>query len=93
MGLLACEVARRPADDEFDAREWNLLKPVLALGTATGEAQIIQALIGIANTAYHSKTDSLNETSVENVILRCLLEIVWQENWYEFDSIHENIIQ
>jgi hypothetical protein len=30
------EQIRRPADAEFDAREWNLFKPILAVGASTG---------------------------------------------------------
>jgi hypothetical protein len=36
---------------------------------------------------------SLNDTSIENVILRCLLEIVQQEDWYEFEAIHHTVIE
>jgi hypothetical protein len=87
------EQMERPGEAEFDAREWNLFKPIMAIGEATGESELIQALIGFANEAYHVKTDALNDTSVENVILRCLLEIVRQEDWYEFEAIHHKVIE
>jgi hypothetical protein len=84
----AYEQIQRPADAEFDAREWNLFKPILAVGAGTGDSQIVQALTGFANQAYSAKTDALNNTAVENVILRCLSELVQKEDWYELDQIH-----
>ncbi len=78
----------RPGEAGFDAREWNLFKPIMAIGEATGEAEITQALIGFANQSYNSKTEALNNTAVENVILRCLSELVCTEDWYELDLIH-----
>lgn len=45
-----------------------------------------------ANNAYRAKTDSLSETSVENIILRCLRELVRSDGWYEFDQIHQNLV-
>jgi DNA primase catalytic core len=85
-------VIDRPGQAEFDAREWNLFKPILAVGSATGNAELIESLIGFANSTYRAKTDALNEKAVENVILRSLLEIVQQEDWYELDLIHSRVL-
>ena len=82
------EQMERPGEAQFDAREWNLFKPIMAIGEATGSAEIVKALIEFANTAYDSKTEALNNSSVENVILRCLSEVVRSEDWYELDVIH-----
>jgi DNA primase catalytic core len=88
----AYEQMQRPADAEFDAREWNLFKPILAIGAGTGDSQIVQALTRFANQTYRAKTECLNNTAVENVILRFLSELVHQPDWYEFDQIHQKII-
>jgi len=82
----------RPGEAEFDAREWNLFKPILAVGMSVGNAETKESLIGFANAAYRAKTDVLNDTAVENVILRCLSELVQQEDWYELDRIHSYAI-
>ncbi len=86
------EQMERPGEAEFDAREWNLFKPIMAIGKATGIAEIVKALIGFANTAYNSKTEALNNSAVENVILRCLSELVCTEDWYELDLIHRHAL-
>ena len=86
------ENPERPVEAEFDAREWNLFKPILAVGGAIGTPEIAEALIGFANAAYRAKTDALNNTAVENVILRCLGELVQKEDWYELDTIHSQAI-
>jgi hypothetical protein len=41
---------------------------------------------------YRAKTDALNNTAVENVVLRYLSEHVKKPEWYEFDKIHQGII-
>ncbi len=86
------EQIERPGEAQFDAREWNLFKPIMAIGEATGAAEMVQALIGFANTAYDSKTEALNNSAVENVILRCLTELVRGEDWYELDLIHRHAV-
>ena len=86
------EQMERPGEAEFDAREWNLFKPIMAIGEATGDSEIVKALIGFANTAYDSKTEALNNSAVENVILRCLSELVRTEDWYELDLIHRHAL-
>jgi hypothetical protein len=45
-----------------------------------------------ANEVYRAETGALNETSLENVILRSLLEMVQSEGWYEFESIHCTLV-
>ena len=52
----------------------------------------MKALIGFANTAYDSKTEALNNSAVENVILRCLSELVRADDWYELDLIHRHAL-
>ncbi len=86
------ETAERPEAAIFDAREWNLFKPIMSVGISTGNDEIVEALIEFANASYNAKTESLNDTSVENVILRCLKEIVQEENWYALDVIHPIIL-
>ncbi len=39
------EQMERPGEAEFDAREWNLFKPIMAIGEATGTAEIVNALL------------------------------------------------
>jgi DNA primase catalytic core len=87
------EQLERPGEAEFDAREWNLFKPILAVGTAVGNDEIKASLIGFANAAYRSKTEGLNNTAAENVVLRYLSEFVQKPDWYEFDQIHQGIIR
>jgi len=82
----------RPGEAEFDAREWNLFKPIMAIGEATADPDIVKTLIGFANEAYNSKTEALNNSAVENVILRCLSELVRTEDWYELDLIHRHAL-
>ncbi len=86
------EQLQRPGNAEFDAREWNLFKPILAIGSATGDSDIVQSLVGFANSAYDRKTESFNETAVENVVLRALGEIVTRQESYAFDSLHNRIL-
>jgi len=87
------EQLERPGEAEFDAREWNLFKPILAVGVAVGNSEIREALIGFANQAYRAKTEALNNTAAENVVLRYLSEVVQKPEWYEFDQIHQGIIR
>jgi hypothetical protein len=86
------EQMERPAEAEFDAREWNLFKPILAVGTAVDHAEIKQSLMSFANAAYRAKTEALNNSAAENVVLRYLSEFVQKPDWYEFDQIHQGII-
>ncbi|MGO9567462.1 MAG: hypothetical protein ACLP5H_07985 [Desulfomonilaceae bacterium] len=46
------EQMERPGEAQFDAREWNLLKPIMPIGEAPANPEIVKALIGFANTAY-----------------------------------------
>jgi DNA primase len=86
------EQLQRPEDAEFDAREWNLFKPVMAIGTATGDSDVTQSLVGFVNATYSQKQESFNEIAVENVILRALMDIVKRDDWYSFDLIHRGIL-
>jgi DNA primase len=86
------EQSIRPANALFDAREWNLFKPILAIGASTGDAELVDCLTGFANATYSSKTEAFNETAIENVILCCLLEIVKEDGWYSFEAVHTGIV-
>ncbi|MFC1833216.1 hypothetical protein ACFL2Q_00610, partial [Thermodesulfobacteriota bacterium] len=86
------EQLQRPANAEFDAREWNLFKPIMSIGSATGDSAIVKSLTGFINSAYDRKTESFNESAVENVILRALLDIVKRDDWYSFDLIHQGVL-
>jgi hypothetical protein len=66
------EQMQRPHGAEFDALEWNLFKPILSIGAATGSPEVVNLLVGFANDACRAKAESLNNTAVENVILRWL---------------------
>ncbi len=86
------EQIERAAEAVFDSREWNLFKPILTVGVSVGNAEKIESLIGFANASYTAKTEALNNTAVENVILRCLYELVQKEDWYDLDHIHTSAI-
>ncbi len=53
-------------------------------------------MMRLRNFGFQSRNSihtSLSDTSIENVILRCLLEIVRQEDWHEFEAIHHKVIE
>jgi hypothetical protein len=82
----------KPDDIQFDAREWNLFKPIYAIGCLVGSPDVLEHLIEFANARYAAKTDSMNDTAAENVILRFLLEKVQTEDEHVLDDLHKELI-
>ncbi len=83
------EQCQRPHAVKFDAREWNLFKPLYAIAAIVGCSD---SLVEFANARYEAKTEAMNDTAVENVVLRYMLETVQQENDYVLDKLHDGLI-
>jgi len=86
------EEVKKPSEAEFEAREWNLFKPIYAIGIAVGNNEVLKSLIEFANARYRDKLATYNESAVENVVLQVLLELVQEEKEYALDEIHERLI-
>lgn len=86
------EFMPKPDALEFGDREYNLFKPVLAVGHATQNKDVVGALINFANAAYRRKVVQYNETAEENVLLQYLLERVGRDDWYRADELHAGFI-
>ena len=50
-------------------------------------------LVEFANTRYQAKTDTMNDTAVENVVLRFLMESVPCEGEYGSKSLHRGLVE
>lgn len=87
------ETIVRPDSVEFGDREFNLVKPLLAICEATGTDQIVASLIKFANTSYRQKIAEYNTSAPENVLLAYLLEIVAQDGWFRSDEIHAGFVK
>jgi DNA primase catalytic core len=83
----------KPGGIEFGDREYNLFKPILAIGRATGRDEVVNALIDFGNSAYERKVAQYNETAEENVLLRFLNEAVTKDDWYRSDELHARFIE
>lgn len=86
------DITERPSDVVFDSREWNLFKPIYTIGEVVGHPQVLDNLIEFANTRYQAKTDSMNDTAVENVVLRFLMEFVQVEGEYGSKVLHRGLV-
>ncbi len=83
----------RPDAVEFGDREFNLIKPLLAISQATGTEKIVDSLITFANTSYRQKIADYNTSAPENVLLAYLLEIVAHDDWFRSDDIHAGFVK
>jgi DNA primase catalytic core len=86
------QTMERPAHIMFDSREWNLFKPIYAIGSAVGDPEVVNRLVEFTNSRYLAKTDAMNDTAVENVILRFLLEAVQSEGEYGSKTLHRGLV-
>jgi hypothetical protein len=82
----------KPEEIEFDSWEYNIFKPILTVGMATGDPEVINSLIEFANSAYRRKTDHYNDRADENILLRALLDIVPQDGWYSSEALKDKVI-
>jgi hypothetical protein len=87
------EFTERPADVVFDSREWNLFKPIYAIGQVVGHPEVLDHLVEFANARYQAKTDTMNDTAVENVVLRFLLEFIRAEGEYGSKVLHRGLVE
>jgi DNA primase catalytic core len=85
--------ATKPDGVEFGDREFNLFKPILAIGIATGDDLVVEGLIEFANTSYRNKVAEYNTSAPENVLLQYLLEQVTKDDWYRSDDLHRDFIE
>jgi hypothetical protein len=87
------DITERPSDVVFDSREWNLFKPVYTIGQVVGHPEVLDHLVEFANTRYQAKTDTMNDTAVENVVLRFLLEFIRVEGEYGSKLLHRGLVE
>lgn len=87
------ETTERPEGIVFDSREWNLFKPFYTIGQVIGHPEVLDHLIEFANTRYQVKTDTMNDTAVENVVLRFLLEFIHTEGEYGSKVLHRGLVE
>lgn len=87
------DITERPSDVVFDSREWNLFKPIYTIGQVVGHPGVLDNLIEFANTRYQAKTDTMNDTAVENVVLRFLLDFVQVEGEYGSKVLHRGLVE
>ena len=87
------ETMEKPEGLHFGDREYNILKPMLAIGVATGSEKIVKSLKAFANESYKQKTEEHNESAEENIMLRYLLEKVIMDGAYRSDDLHGGFIQ
>ena len=86
------EQIQKPAEVEFEAREWNLFKPIYTIGAATRSPDVMKALVDFANARYQDKLTTYNESALENVVLRVLMELVKEERLYSREEVHDTLI-
>jgi hypothetical protein len=77
----------------FGDREYNIFKPILAVGIAIDRPEVIQALTEFANSSYRQKIDCHNETAEENILLRYLIEKISVDGTYRSDELHRGFIE
>jgi DNA primase catalytic core len=82
----------KPAELIFGDREFNLFKPILTIGRATGSNDIVQSLMSFANAAYTQKIAQHNESAEENVLLQFLLERVVSDGWHVSNDLHSGLL-
>jgi hypothetical protein len=86
------EEITRPEAVEFGDREFNLFKPVLAIGRAIGIDGVEERLIAFQNAAYRNKVAEYNRSAPENVLLQFLLDTVTKDDWFRSDELHTRFV-
>jgi len=86
------EEITRPDSVEFGDREFNLFKPILAIGRASGIDSVEERLIAFQNTAYRNKISEYNNSAPENVLLQFLLDMVTEDDDYRSDELHARFV-
>jgi DNA primase catalytic core len=86
------EEITRPDSVEFGDREFNLFKPILAIGRAIGIDSVEERLIAFQNAAYRNKVAEYNRSAPENVLLQFLLEMITEDSWHRSDEIHTRFV-
>lgn len=87
------ESLERPSGVTFGDREYNIFKPILAVGIATGSDEIVRSLTEFANASYQRKIDDHNESAEENILLRYLVERIVADGPYRSDELHQGLIE
>lgn len=83
----------KPPELAFDGREWNMFKPIYAIGLAIGTNDLRNTLIDFANTSYRAKAAKFNKISSENAVLEALVEIVKEDGLYPIDYLHAQVLE
>jgi DNA primase catalytic core len=83
----------KPEGVEFGDREFNLFKPILAVGMAVGNERVEKSLIDFQNTNYKNKIVEYNNSAAENVLLSYLLEVVTKDEWYKGSDLHAGFLE
>ncbi len=86
------EEIRPPEAVEFGDREFNLFKPILAVGRATGIDGVEESLIAFQNAAYRNKVAEYNKSAPENVLLQFLVDSVTKDDWFRSDELHSRFV-
>jgi DNA primase len=89
----AYESMEKPEGLHFGDREYNILKPILAVGAVTGSEEIMESLKAFANASYRQKVDEHNESAEENILLRYLMGKIVADGEYRSDDLHAGFIQ
>lgn len=82
------EEVMRPETVEFGDREFNLFKPILAIGRASGMESLEERLIDFQNAAYRNKVAEYNRSAPENVLLQFLVDTVTEDGFFRSDELH-----
>lgn len=86
------EQITRPEAVEFGDREFNLFKPILTIGHASGLEDLEERLIAFQNTAYRNKVSEYNRSAPENVLLKFFLETITEDGWFRSDELHTRFV-
>ncbi len=83
----------KPDGVEFGDREFNLFKPILAIGSAVDNERVVNSLIDFQNTNYKNKVVEYNNSAAENVLLSHLLDVVTKDDWYKGSDLHAGFLE
>jgi DNA primase catalytic core len=87
------EEVTRPQTVEFGDREFNLFKPILAIGRAASDMEgLEEQLIAFQNTAYRNKVAEYNRSAPENVLLQFLMDTVTEDGLFRSDELHTRFV-
>jgi DNA primase catalytic core len=87
------ETMDKPAGLLFGDREYNIFKPILAVGTGMESPEVETRLVQFANSSHQHKIEDNNETAEENILLRYLVERVTTDGDYRSDELHSGFIE